>query len=379
LVDPLAEFDWPEGAEPADTAPTPAASGFAAAERAGRGLWNAADRATAPDAADRATAPDATDRAAASAAGRRAPSASPDDETADAIVAASWGLPDEDEAAPAGRRATIPDGGASGGGRGRRVNDRGGAGAVGSGGPSGAGGGRRADSGGGAGAVGSGGGRSGAGGGRRADIGDRGGWRGQRLTGAGLPERSRTPQEEAEVARQICLRQLAVRPRTRAELATALTTRGISAETTADVLDRYDEVGIIDDAAFARAWVSSRHHGRGLARRALANELRRKGVDADTAGMALDDLDESTEAETARRLVDRKLRSTRGTPEQVFGRLVGMLARKGYPPRVAIRVAKDALAARSDDAAEFAEQIDTDALAEVQAGLEDEERARADD
>ncbi|GAA3724728.1 hypothetical protein GCM10022225_02070 [Plantactinospora mayteni] len=173
------------------------------------------------------------------------------------------------------------------------------------------------------------------------------------------------PRDEAEQAREICLRQLAVRPRTRAELATALARRGISEEVAAQVLDRYDEVGIIDDAAFARAWVSSRHQGRGLARRALANELRQRGVDADTATEALGELDETTEAETARHLVDRKLRTATGSPEAVFRRLVGMLARKGYPPGVAIRAVKDALAERDAEAAEFADRIDADALAEA--------------
>ncbi|MEW1588980.1 regulatory protein RecX [Micromonospora vinacea] len=182
------------------------------------------------------------------------------------------------------------------------------------------------------------------------------------------------PRDEFEVAREICLRQLAVRPRTRAELAGALAKRGISEEVSAEVLDRYDEVGIIDDAAFARAWVSSRHAGRGLARRALANELRRKGVDGEVATEALDELDEETEADTARGLVERKLRTARGEPDAVFRRLVGMLARKGYPPGVAIRAVKDALAAQSAEAAEFAEQIDADALAEAEGELERDNR-----
>ncbi|SCL31773.1 regulatory protein RecX [Micromonospora inyonensis] len=177
----------------------------------------------------------------------------------------------------------------------------------------------------------------------------------------GEPSRAE-PRDEAEAAREICLRQLAVRPCTRAELAGALARRGISSEVAAEVLDRYDEVGIIDDAAFARAWVSSRHAGRGLARRALANELRQRGVDGEVAGAALGELDEATEAETARALVDRKLRSARGEPDAIFRRLVGMLARKGYPPGLAIRAVKDALAARSAEAAEFADQIDPDAL-----------------
>ncbi|MEU6202230.1 regulatory protein RecX [Micromonospora musae] len=183
------------------------------------------------------------------------------------------------------------------------------------------------------------------------------------------------PRDEAEVAREICLRQLAVRPRTRAELAGALTKRGISEEVAAQVLDRYDEVGIIDDAAFARAWVSSRHAGRGLARRALANELRQRGVDGEVASEALGELSEEAEAETARALVERKLRTARGEPDAVFRRLVGMLARKGYPPGVAIRAVKEALAAQSAEAAEFAEQIDADALAEAEGEIERDGRA----
>jgi len=190
--------------------------------------------------------------------------------------------------------------------------------------------------------------------------------RGRSGAGSGEPARpgGAPEQNESERAREICLRQLAVRPRTRAELAKALARKEISDEVISEVLDRYDEVGIIDDAAFARAWVSTRHHGRGLARRALANELRQRGVDSEVASEALETLDDEEEAETARALVDRKLRTTRGTPESVFRRLVGMLARKGYPAGVAIRAVKDALAARDAEAAEFADQIDADALAD---------------
>lgn len=158
--------------------------------------------------------------------------------------------------------------------------------------------------------------------------------------------------DEAERAREICLRLLAVRPRTHAELARALRRRGISDEVAARVLERYREVGMVDDRLFARAWVTSRHHGRGLARRALAVELRRKGIDAEIVGDALAELDPETEARTARQLVDRKLLGgLSGPPEATFRRLVGMLARKGYPPSVAIRVTREALAERTGTAA----------------------------
>lgn len=171
------------------------------------------------------------------------------------------------------------------------------------------------------------------------------------------------PVDPREAAREICLRQLAVRPRTRSELAAAMRRRGVEAEVAAEILDRYDEVGIIDDAAFAKAWVTSRHHSKGLSRRALAGELRRKGVAADEVGEALDELDPGTEEATARALVARKLRlDTSSSPEALFRRLAGMLARKGYPPSLAMRVVKESLAERAD-LAEFADNVDADALA----------------
>ncbi|MCP2324821.1 regulatory protein [Hamadaea flava] len=163
------------------------------------------------------------------------------------------------------------------------------------------------------------------------------------------------PKDERERAREICLNQLSVRPRTRSELAAAMTKRGITAEIVEEVLDRYDEVGIIDDAAFARAWVDSRHHGKGLARRALGQELRRRGVDQEVIKEALADLEVETEEVTARELVERKLRTVRGEPDQVFRKLVSMLARKGYPPGIAFRAVKDVLARVSDEAEDYTE------------------------
>jgi regulatory protein len=181
----------------------------------------------------------------------------------------------------------------------------------------------------------------------------------QRSNGSAQTEQgSRDPHE---VAREICLRQLAVRPRTRAELAQTLRKRGIDDEVASAVLDRYDEVGLIDDAAFAKAWVTSRHHGRGLASRALAQELRQRGVSKEDTDEALSDLDFDTEAQTALDLATRRLRSMHGEPDAIFRRLVGMLARKGYPAGVAVRAVKEALATRD---AELAELIDPDAYEE---------------
>ncbi|MBT2383821.1 recombination regulator RecX [Streptomyces sp. ISL-11] len=156
--------------------------------------------------------------------------------------------------------------------------------------------------------------------------------------GAGAPPR---PEEQA---RAICLRLLTGSPRTRKQLADALAKKGIPAEVADEVLSRFEEVGLIDDSAFAGAWVESRHHGRGLARRALARELRTKGVDSAVIEEAVGQLDSDREEHTARELVDRKLRSTRGLDrEKRLRRLAGMLARKGYPEGLALRVVRRAL------------------------------------
>ncbi|GAA0476679.1 MULTISPECIES: recombination regulator RecX [Streptomyces] len=161
----------------------------------------------------------------------------------------------------------------------------------------------------------------------------------------------RTPEEQA---RAICLRLLTGNPRTKKQLADALHKRGIPDEAAEEVLSRFEEAGLINDAAFAGAWVESRHHSRGLARRALARELRTKGVESALIDEAVGQLDPEQEERTARELVDRKLRSTRGLDrEKRLRRLAGMLARKGYPEGLALRVVRAALEAEGTDDPDF--------------------------
>ncbi|SCD87911.1 recombination regulator RecX, partial [Streptomyces sp. OspMP-M43] len=171
---------------------------------------------------------------------------------------------------------------------------------------------------------------------------------------SGSPSSSRAekgePRDPVEQARNICLRLLTGTPRTRKQLADALRKREIPDEAAEEVLARFEDVGLIDDAAFAGAWVESRHHGRGLARRALARELRTKGVDSTVIDEAVGQLDAEQEEETARELVARKLRSTRGLDrDKRLRRLAGMLARKGYGEGMALRVVRQALEEEGED------------------------------
>ena len=156
-----------------------------------------------------------------------------------------------------------------------------------------------------------------------------------------------------ERARAICLRLLTGAPRTRSQLAEALRRKGVPEEAAEQVLSRLEEAGLIDDRAFADAWVESRHHGRGLARRALAQELRTKGVDPQLIDRAVGQLDAEQEEQTARDLVARRLPATRGLPrDKRLRRLAGMLARKGYPEGVALRVVRQALHEEGEDGSE---------------------------
>ena len=151
------------------------------------------------------------------------------------------------------------------------------------------------------------------------------------------------------VARKILLDQLTGQARSRSELATKLAKKQVPTEVAERLLDRFEEVGLIDDAAFARDWVQSRQQGRGLARRALAAELRRKGIDQEVIAEAVEVVDADDEVEAARLLVRRKLRSLQRFDQVTqLRRLTGMLARKGYPPGVAYRVVREELAGADD-------------------------------
>lgn len=171
---------------------------------------------------------------------------------------------------------------------------------------------------------------------------------------SGAPSSSRAeqgpPLGPEEQARAICLRLLTGTPRTRKQLADALRTRGIPDDAAREVLSRFEDVGLIDDAAFAGAWVESRHHSRGLARSALARELRTKGVDSALIDDAVGQLDADQEERTAQELVGRKLRATRGLDrEKRIRRLAGMLARRGYSEGLALRVVRRALEEEGED------------------------------
>ncbi|WP_035758323.1 regulatory protein RecX [Granulicoccus phenolivorans] len=151
--------------------------------------------------------------------------------------------------------------------------------------------------------------------------------------------------EELERAREVVLQQLSLRARTRSELAAVLQRKGITPEVAAQLLDRFEEVGLVDDADFAAGWVTSRQQRRNLSRRALTQELRRKGVETEVIDSAVAAVSTDDEYAAALDLARRKLRSMHALAEPVIQRrLAGALARRGFSAETTRRAVAEAMA-----------------------------------
>lgn len=157
-------------------------------------------------------------------------------------------------------------------------------------------------------------------------------------------QHDRQPADPDGLARALCLRQLEARARTRVELERYLSRRLVPEDAAARVLDRFTEIGLIDDESLARAFTSSRQAEQGLARRAIAVKLKQRGVDDEVIASAVASVDSDDEVLAARRLVAKKLPAVAKLDRVVqTRRLVGLLGRKGYAPGLAYRVVREAL------------------------------------
>jgi regulatory protein len=145
-------------------------------------------------------------------------------------------------------------------------------------------------------------------------------------------------------ARSIALRKLTARARTRQELDRALHAKNVPQGVIDAVLDRLQEVGLVDDAAFAESWVSFRQRRRHLSRRLLRRELQAKGVEHSYIDSALDRVDRNAELTSARDLVERRHAAMNGLSRDVqYRRLAGMLSRRGFDAAITTQVLADVL------------------------------------
>jgi len=167
-----------------------------------------------------------------------------------------------------------------------------------------------------------------------------------------------SPEKQYEKAKAVVLRRLTGSPKSRHQLAVALKEKEFSDDVITRVLDRMEEVHLVNDAEFARTWVRGRHEIKNLGKSALRRELREKGISEPLAEEALEQLSDDDEHAAARELVERKLRGKsvpvgngpeeRGERDKLTRRLVSMLARRGHSPGAAFQIVRDVMDERSN-------------------------------
>ena len=153
-----------------------------------------------------------------------------------------------------------------------------------------------------------------------------------------------SPDQARVFATKIAFDRLAERDRSTLELQQALEKRRVPAEVIEVVLAQLQQQGLLDDERFACAWVDQRQRGKGLARGALARELKVKGISDITIAVALDSIDTDAERTKAHELVRKRMRSvSRLEPSVQKRRLTAFLMRKGYPAHVSFDVVSQEL------------------------------------
>lgn len=172
--------------------------------------------------------------------------------------------------------------------------------------------------------------------------------------GRGRGRAGQEPVSEFSRAKNIVLNQLAAAPKSRAMLEKKLQDKGISEPVIEDILARFEAVKLINDAEFADMFVRSRASQKKLSRAAIRRELKAKGIEGETADLALEQRSEEEERADALELVRRKLRPSmnladRAEKEKVMRRLVGMLGRKGYPAGLAFSLVRQEVEAYAQE------------------------------
>ena len=153
-----------------------------------------------------------------------------------------------------------------------------------------------------------------------------------------------------EVARTIVLRAITHAPKTRKQLADLLAKRQVPQDAADEVLDRFIEVGLINDADYANEWVRQRHLLRKTSRSVLRMELRTKGIGDALIEEALAQIDNDDEYQAARELAERKLRQLSQYDEATKRRRVGsLLMRKGYSGTLANQVVSELISTEIDE------------------------------
>jgi len=164
------------------------------------------------------------------------------------------------------------------------------------------------------------------------------------VTSLPIPEQVSEEIDQNQIAKQVLLRRLSNAPRTRKELAQDLKNKKIEADIAQLALDRFEELGLINDQTYSENFVSTTHERRKLGKKALKQQLKSKGVSEEIANQAISQISEDDEFNAALALALKKIRSIqKDDPQTQIRKIVGLLARKGYSSSLSFQVAKEVI------------------------------------
>jgi len=150
--------------------------------------------------------------------------------------------------------------------------------------------------------------------------------------------------DQNQIAKQVLLRRLSNAPRTRKELAQDLKKKKIEEDIAKQALDRFEELGLINDQTYSENFVANTHERRKLGKKALKQQLRSKGVSEETANQAVLQISDEDEFKSALALALKKIRSIQNDdPQTQIRKIVSLLARKGYSSSLSFQVAKQVI------------------------------------
>ncbi|MDY0830593.1 regulatory protein RecX [Microbacterium sp. BG28] len=148
----------------------------------------------------------------------------------------------------------------------------------------------------------------------------------------------------AQAASDALLRKLRARSLSEREARTFLAQRDLSRDAVEEIVAGFLRLSYLDDAALAEQLVHVGVSRKGEGRIAIAQAMARRGVPRDVADAALEAVGDD-DAERALEFARRKATSIGGRDDDAaLRRLVGQLARRGYPSSVAMTAARQALA-----------------------------------
>jgi regulatory protein len=177
--------------------------------------------------------------------------------------------------------------------------------------------------------------------------------------------------EDPNVVLDAALRFLEARPRSTAEVRRRLASAGYRTELIDGAVERLTNLGVLDDEAFAAAWVASRDRASPRGEHALMIELRQKGIDPSVIAATLvarrdaaatwADADDgspqtadpaATPDETAaRRVLARHAGALGRVPDVRVRRqkAYALLARKGFSPDIASSISREWIASSGEE------------------------------